>query len=127
MMSRPDVLSLPELVNANERLVHRGRFLTAVMRLDIGADAYLISIDRGRIAEVRKGPFVMPFWTFGLSCPADALARFWQPLPPPGFHDLFALLRRGDLTLSGNLQPFMANLLYIKDVMASLRSPKETA
>lgn len=127
MMPRPDVLSLPELVNANERLVHRGRFLTAVMRLDIGADAYLISFDRGRIAEVRKGPFVMPSWTFGLSCPADALKRFWQPLPPPGFHDLFALLRRGDLTLSGNLQPFMANLLYIKDVMASLRSPKETA
>lgn len=122
-----EVTALPELVNTNERLVHRGRFLTATVRLDVGSDAYLIVIDRGRIAELRRGPFVMPSWTFGLSAPAEAWGRFWQTLPPPGYHDLFALLRRGELTLSGNLQPFMANLLYVKDVLASLRSPKETA
>ncbi|WP_449235803.1 hypothetical protein [Azospirillum doebereinerae] len=121
-----DVTALPDLVNANARLVHRGRFLTATVRLDVGSDAYLIAIDKGRIAELRKAPFVMPSWTFGLSAPADSWERFWQAVPPPGYHDLFALLRRGDLTLSGNLQPFMANLLYIKDVMASLRSPKES-
>lgn len=120
-----DVTALPDLVNADARLVHRGRFLTATLRLDIGPDAYLIAIDKGRVAELRKAPFVMPSWTFGLSAPSESWERFWQAVPPPGYHDLFALLRRGDLTLSGNLQPFMANLLYIKDVMASLRSPKE--
>lgn len=122
-----DVSALRELVNGHARLVHRGRFLTATMRLDVGEDAWLIDIDHGRIAGVRRGPFVMPSWTFGLACPAESWERFWQPLPPPGFHDLFALLRRGDLVLSGDMRPFMANLLYVKDVLATLRSRKEAA
>lgn len=113
--------ALPDLVNRNDRLVSRGRFLTAALRLDVGQDTYLIDIDRGRIMGVRKGPFVMPSWTFGLAASAESWQRFWQRLPPPGYHDLFALLRQGELTLTGDMHPFMANLLYIKEVLASLR------
>ena len=45
----------------------------------------------------------------------------WKPVPEPGWQDLFALQRRKLLTMEGDLQPLMANLLYIKDVLASPR------
>ena len=44
-----------------------------------------------------------------------------SPHPPPGFTDIFALQRKKLLRMEGNLQPLMANLLYFKDVLASLR------
>ena len=46
---------------------------------------------------------------------------FWKKIPEPGHNDIFALFKRGKLTIEGDLQPFMANLLYIKDVLAAPR------
>ncbi len=75
----------------------------------------------GRIASVARAPAVMPDFRFALRAPAEAWARFWEPVPAPGYQDLFALQRRKDLVMEGDLQPLMANLLYIKDVLAAPR------
>ncbi len=116
---------LAELVNADDRLVWKGRFIDTSFLLEIGETAYLIKVAEGRIASVRRGPFVMPSWDFALRASRETWERFWLPLPPPGWHDLFALVKRRALTIEGDLHPFMANLLYFKEVMASLR-PRET-
>ena len=47
--------------------------------------------------------------------------RFWEKLPQPGYHDIFALLRHNRIVLDGDLQPMMANLLYVKEVIAAPR------
>jgi hypothetical protein len=39
-------------------------------------------------------------------------------MPKPGWHDLFALTKRGEAVLEGDLHPFMAHLQYFKDVLA---------
>ena len=113
--------TLPGRVNGDAALVRRGRFVQTTFLLEVGEKAWLVTVDRGRIAEVRKGPFVMPCWTFALRAPAVAWARFWTPDPEPGFHDLFALIKQRLLKAEGNLHPFMANLLYFKGVLESLR------
>jgi hypothetical protein len=115
---------LSELVDADPPLVRRGRFVDTTFLLDIGEASYLIEVAGGRIAGVRRGPFVMPSWTFALRAPTEAWAAFCQPVPPPGSNDLFALLRRRVLKIEGNLHPFMANLLYFKGVLAKLRGPQ---
>jgi hypothetical protein len=51
----------------------------------------------------------------------DAWEKFWQPLPPLGFTDIFALVKNKRLRIEGDLHPLMSNLLYFKDVLASLR------
>jgi hypothetical protein len=112
---------LAALVNADERLVQRGRYVDTRFLVEVGDTAWLIAIRSGRIAAVERGPFVMPSWVFALRAPREAWERFWQPQPPPGWHDLFALLKRRALRIEGDLHPFMANLLYFKDVLASLR------
>jgi hypothetical protein len=112
---------LPERVNGNAALVRRGRFLSTTFLVGIGETECLVRIAEGRIAEVRHGPFTMPSWRFALRAPEAAWQRFWEKVPPPGYNDLLALLRRGELKIEGDLQPFMANLLYMKAVLAAPR------
>jgi len=115
---------LAALVNANERLVHRGRYVDTRFLVEVGEEPWLVTIRSGRVDSVRRGPFVMPSWTFALRAPREEWDRFWQPVPQPGSHDLFAMLKRRVLRIEGDLHPFMANLLYFKEVVASLRSRK---
>jgi hypothetical protein len=112
---------LPELVNADAALVRRGRFLTTVFLVGVGAESWLVRVQEGRITEAVRAPAVMPNFSFALRAPAEAWARFWAPVPAPGWQDLFALQRHKALVMEGDLQPLMVNLLYIKDVLASPR------
>jgi pimeloyl-ACP methyl ester carboxylesterase len=112
---------IPDLVNADADLVRRGRHLSTTFMLGIGDTGHLVKIIEGRVVSVTPGPFVTPNYSFALRAPREEWETFWQPLPPPGFNDIFALFKRGKLKIEGDLQPFMANLLYIKDVLASPR------
>ena len=42
-------------------------------------------------------------------------------MPPPHFHDLFALAKRGEFRIEGDFYPLMSNLLYLKAVLAAPR------
>ena len=95
--------------------------LSTTFLLEAGDAAFRVRIVDGQVASVERGPFVMPSAAFKLSAPAEDWAQFLQPVPPPGSHDLFALLRRGALRLDGDLHPFMSNLMYFKRLLASLR------
>ena len=110
-------------VNARERLVWRGRHLNTVFLLEAGDAAHLITVARGRIEQVRCGPFVMPRWDFALRAQAEDWARYWTPRPAPGFHDLMAMIKFRRLRAEGDLYPFMSNLLYFKEVLACPRAP----
>ena len=112
---------IPELVNADANLVRRGRFLSTTFLLEIGKQGYLVKIIEGRIVSITPGPFVTPNYSFALRAPREEWEMFWKKLPPPGYNDIFALFKRGKLTIEGDLHPFMANLLYIKDVLAAPR------
>jgi hypothetical protein len=113
---------LAERVNANERLVWRGRYVDTTFMVEVGDVPWLVKINGGRIASVTRGPLVMPPWTFALRASLETWQKFWLAVPPPGFHDLMALVKRRTLRVEGNLYPFMSNLLYFKDVMAALRT-----
>ena len=42
-------------------------------------------------------------------------------MPAAGYHDLFALTKSGQARVEGDLRPLMANLRYVKDVLAKPR------
>ncbi len=112
---------LPARANADERLVWRGRYLDTEFLIDMGDAAWLVRIDAGRVVSVTRVARVMPSWTFALRASREAWAQFWQAVPPPGYHDLMAMLKFGTLRIEGNLHPFMSHLLYFKDLLALLR------
>lgn len=106
----------------DQRLAVRAHGLHAIVMLGIGDCPWRLRISHGLVEQVEPGPFVMPASSFRLTAPEQEWRRFWQPVPPPGSHDLFALLKRGVLQLDGDLHPFMAHLLYFKLLLAAPRS-----
>jgi hypothetical protein len=113
---------LAELANGDAWLVHRGRFLDVTFLIEVGSVPYLVRIHHGRIEAIDKGPLVMPRWTFALRASEEAWATFWKALPPPGFHDLIAMIKVRALRLEGDQHAFMANLRYFKDLLALPRA-----
>lgn len=115
-------LQLRDKVNADAALVRRGRFLSTTFLLEVGQTAWLITIVEGRITAITRGPFVMPSWSFALRASEEEWAQFWLARPQPGFHDLMAMIKRRTLKAEGDLQVFMANLRYFKEMLAKLRA-----
>ena len=113
--------ALSEQVNANERLVWRGRHVSTSFLLEVGQSEYVIKIDQGRVGSVKKGPFTMGDWVFALRASKASWTAFLEPLPRPGFHDVMGMLKLKHLRMEGDLYPFMSHLLYFKDVLASVR------
>ena len=72
---------LPELVNKNEALIRKGRWLNDVFLVEVGDVQYLIYVAAGRVERVEIGPFVMPSWTFAIRGSEAMWHRFWQPVP----------------------------------------------
>ena len=109
---------IPERVNSDRHLVWRGRNLTADCVVQIGTVPFLLRIEKGSIRECLKGLPLLCSWVFAVRGSAEGWAALWQDPPQPGWHDIFALTKRGEMRLEGNLQPLMANLQYFKDVIA---------
>ena len=113
--------TIAAIVNADARLVERGRFVDTTFMIAIDDADTLIRIQEGRVTKVTPGPFVTPNYSFALRAPRAVWDKFWQPLPPLGFTDIFALVKQKLMRVEGDIHPFMANLLYFKDVIAAPR------
>ncbi|MGH6663538.1 MAG: hypothetical protein ACREB2_01360 [Pseudolabrys sp.] len=113
--------TIATIVNADARLVERGRFVDTTFLIAIDGADTLIRIEAGRVTKVTPGPFITPNYSFALRATRAVWDKFWQPLPPLGFTDIFALVKQKLMRVEGDLHPFMANLLYFKDVIAAPR------
>jgi len=112
---------LPELVAHDQNLLRRGTYLTVELMVEIGTVPFYLSIAGGRLVALERGPALMRPWTFAFRATAEAWSRFWQPVPEAGWHDIFALMKRKQASIEGDLRPFMANLQFIKDLLAAPR------
>ena len=112
---------LPELVAHDQDLMLRGAYLTVEFMVAIDSVPFYLSIVRGRLVALERGPKLMRPWRFAIRGTVEAWNRFWQPTPEPGWHDIFALMKRQQTRAEGDLRPFMANLQYIKDLLAAPR------
>ena len=119
---------LDALRNADDPLVTQGRLVRTTMLVDAGDQADIVTISGGGVTAIRDARrLVMPSWTFALRAPEQEWEQFWEPAPRPGHHDLFALLRRKQLRLEGDIYPFMSNLLYFKALLALPRTASAAA
>ena len=112
--------ALPDLVNANPALVRRGRWTHATCLIEIGEQGWLVRIDAGRIT-VQRETWRVSDWDFAIRGPEEAWLKFWASMPPPMHHDLHALVRTGKFRLEGDIDLMLANMLYLKLVLETLR------
>ncbi|MCA0242353.1 MAG: hypothetical protein LCI02_16000 [Proteobacteria bacterium] len=109
-------------VAGNARLVWRGRTLNADGLVVIGATRHLLRIEAGRVVACTREIPLLAATRFTIRGSAAAWSALWQPLPAPGWHDLLALTKRGEMAIEGDTQPVMAHLQYLKDLLALPRA-----
>ncbi len=112
---------LPGIVNADADLVRRGRYMSCDIEVGCPELPVLLRIREGVIIGTARGPALMRPWRFAIRAGAEAWRKFWQPVPAPGYHDLLAMTRFGNASIEGDLQPVMANLRYIKEMLEAPR------
>ena len=118
-MNAPDrFASLPSLLDADQDLRRRGRWVSVECRVDIGDEPFFLSLDKGALAGFERGARLMRSSAFAVRATDLAWTQFWQPVPAPGWHDLFALTKRGAASMEGDLRPLLQNLQFFKDLLA---------
>ena len=110
--------ALPKLLAADTDLLRRGHWLTVDCRIDVGNEPFFLSIREGGLAALDRGAKLMRSTAFTFRASDEGWTNHWKPVPDPGWHDLFALAKRGAASMEGDLRPFLQNLQYFKDLLA---------
>ncbi|HZN99884.1 MAG TPA: hypothetical protein VFB93_01685 [Burkholderiales bacterium] len=112
---------LAQLVNRDPAIVRWGRRMNQTFMVAVGDAQFLLTVRDGQL-QVEKGPFTQRSWSFAIRAMPEAWEKFWQKTPAPGWHDLFGLLRRGEVAFEGDQRVLMAYLMYVKLVLAAPRN-----
>ena len=111
-------VEIPALLDRAPELILRGRSLDCECLLGPMNKPFHVSIRQGQIIDLTPAPVLMRSWRFSYRASPLAWVEYWQAVPRPGWHDLFALTKRGEAVLEGDLHPFMTHLQYFKDLLA---------
>jgi hypothetical protein len=102
-----------------------GRLFCETVLLEVDGEEYYLTFEKGALVALTKGPSRCTPWRFALRTDRAALDEFWQPLPRPGFHDIFGLVKIGRGRIDGDILTLVRNLRFFKEFMALAR-PGET-
>lgn len=108
-------------LNATPHLLHLGRLFSETVQLRVGDDEYYLTFEKGHLEQIVEGPSRKTPYRFALITDADALSRFWQPHPEPGFHDIFGLVKIGRGRIEGDILALVKNLRFFKEFMGLAR------
>lgn len=99
-------------------LLRMGCLFSETVMIQVDAECYYLTFDRGRIERIAQGQNRKTPWRFALRTDADALAQFWQGLPAPGFHDIFGLVKLNRASIDGDVLCLVKNLRFFKEILA---------
>jgi len=81
----------------------------------------LVTVRGGKVTQISEAKAPLLAYEFAIKGSSLGWAQFWLPVPAAGWHDIFALNKRKEFSIEGNLQPLMAHLQFVKDLLASPR------
>jgi hypothetical protein len=108
-------------------LLRIGRLFSETVLIEVDGDEYYLTFDKGRITSLVEGPSRKTPWQFALRTDAEALEKFWQARPEPGFHDVFGLVKIGRGRIDGDILSLIKNLRFFKEVLGLARTKEELA
>lgn len=116
MLDRLEAMALE--LERRPHLLQLGRLFSETILLQVDAEEYLLHFERGRVAGIETGPNRKIPWRFAFKTEFEALHAFWQPIPAPGFHDIFGLVKIGRAGIDGDILVLVKNLRFFKEFMA---------
>lgn len=93
--------------------------------LGFGDARRLVRIRGGAVAGIDTPARPLQSWDFSICGTERAWVAYWQAVPEPGWHDILALNKRGEIRIEGSLRPLMANLQQVKDLLALPRKGRQ--
>jgi hypothetical protein len=114
-----------DAANRDAELALIGRHFTVDFLFQAGASRYVFRVERGQLVEIVPEPRFGTVWRFALRAPLEHWQKFIQPLPPPLFNELFAMLMRvPEFTLEGDTLAAMQNVRALQRLMSLMRTVK---
>ena len=83
-----------QVTNSDPELRLVGTFFTCDFLLDFETVRYLVRVAEGAVREVVPNPHFDRPWAFALRAPRAVWEKYLQPVPPPLYHHIFAMLMR---------------------------------
>lgn len=112
-------------LNEMPHLLRLGRLFSETVLIEIDDEQIYLIFEKGHLVAVTPGPSRKTPWRFAFRTDAQALEKFWQPVPEAKFHDIFGLVTIGRGKIDGDILCLVKNLRFFKDVMALPRGARE--
>lgn len=112
------LLTMQQRLNATPHLLRLGRLFCETVLIEVEDQSFYLEFRAGRLVSVTPGPSTKTPWRFALRTDRAALEAFWEPLPKPGFHDIFGLVKIGRGRIDGDILTLVKNLRFFKEFMA---------
>ena len=112
-------------INSNQDLLKRGKWVNLTFTFGIENTDYLIEIINGKVNSIKKRVLLTKSGVFRIHGESVSCEKHWLKNPPRDYHDIFAMLAKKIIILEGDLTPFIQNLQYFKDLIASNRTSND--
>ena len=112
-------------INSNQELLKRGKWVNLTFTFGIENTDYLIEIINGKVNSIKKRVLLTKSGVFRIHGESVSWEKHWLKNPPRDYHDIFAMLAKKIIILEGDLTPFIQNLQYFKDLIASNRTSND--
>ena len=122
----PTLELMARRLEAMPHLRRMGSLFSETVLIEVDNDSYYLTFNRGRIETIAHGRNRKTPWRFAIRTDSDALERFWQKLPAPGFHDIFGLVKLGRASIDGDILSLVKNLRFFKEILAIPRNERTT-
>lgn len=116
---------IQERLEKTPHLLRLGRLFSETVLIEVDSDEFYLTFEKGHLVSVQAGPSRKTPWRFALRTDAEALEKFWMPMPEPGFHDIFGLVKIGRGRVDGDILSLVKNLRFFKEALAIPRLAKE--
>jgi hypothetical protein len=123
-MLKADLEEMAGRLGASGHLLRLGGLFSETVLIEVDGIEHYLEFEKGKLVRISLGPSRKTPWRFALRTDEQALRAFWQPVPEPGFHDIFGLMKIGRARIEGDILTLVKNLRFFKEFMALGR--KET-
>lgn len=103
---------------AKAHLQRLGQLFSETVLIAVDEEQFYLTFEKGAVTEIKQGPSLKTPWRFALRVDGDALMKFWEAVPRPGYHDIFGLVKYGHGRIDGDILALVKNLRFFKEFMA---------
>jgi hypothetical protein len=123
---REKLETMAKAAAAKAHLRRLGQLFSETVLIEVDQEQFYLTFEKGGVIEIKQGPSLKTPWRFALRVDGDALMKFWEAVPQPGYHDIFGLVKYGHGRIDGDILALVKNLRFFKEFMALGRTEAGT-